>query len=325
MVRPPHRGGSMTIKYRLKELLARGFIEGGQRLGVLEDPRLFPVFEQRGYHITPNHFYQPIPDTGSLPDSLWEEPSELVGVDLREAEQLELLERLSGKYRSEYEALPRTPTAVPHEFYLRNDAFGTVDAEILYCLVRELAPKRLFEIGSGFSTRLSAQACRVNAERGGSACELVAFEPYPSEVLRAGFPGLTRLEPVKAQDIPRSEFARLEAGDILFIDSSHVLKVGSDVQVEILEILPRLKPGVVVHFHDIFLPAEYPKAWIQEHHRFWTEQYALQAFLTFNDRFEVLWGGSFMHLKHPDRLREAFSSYRDSTSWPGSFWIRRVR
>ena len=136
--------------------------------------------------------------------------------------------------------------------------------------------------------------------------ELVAFEPYPSEVRRAGFPGLTRLEPVKAQDIPRSEFARLEAGDILFIDSSHVLKVGSDVQVEILEILPRLKPGVVVHFHYIFLPAEYPKAWIQEHHRFWTEQYALQAFLTFNDRFEVLWGGSFMHLKHPDRLREAF-------------------
>jgi hypothetical protein len=315
----------MPIKYRLKELLARGFLEGGRRLGVLEDPRLFPLFERRGFHITPNHFYQPIPDTGALPDSLWERPSEMVGVDLREAEQLALLERLAGKYRAEYEALPRTPTSVPHEFYLRNEAFGSVDAELLYCLVRELAPRRLFEIGSGFSTRLSAQACRVNAERQGVTCELVAFEPYPSPVLRAGFPGLTRLEPVKAQGIPLSEFARLEANDILFIDSSHVLKVGSDVQVELLEILPRLKPGVVVHFHDIFLPAEYPKPWILEHRRFWTEQYALQAFLTFNDRFEVLWGGSFMHLKHPDRLREAFSSYRESPSWPGSFWIRRVR
>jgi predicted O-methyltransferase YrrM len=315
----------MSIKYRLKELWARGFLEGGRQLGVLEDPRFFPFFEQRGYHITPNHFYQPIPDTGSLPAALWEKPSELVGVELREAEQLALLERFAGKYRAEYEALPRGPTSVPHAFYLRNDAFGSVDAEILYCMVREYAPRRLFEIGSGFSTRLSAQACRVNAERLGVECELVAFEPYPSEVLRAGFPGLTRLEPVKAQDIPLTEFSRLEANDILFIDSSHVLKVGSDVQVEILEILPRLKPGVVVHFHDIFLPAEYPKPWILEHRRFWTEQYALQAFLTFNDRFEVLWGGSFMHLKHAGRLREAFTSYQESASWPGSFWIRRVR
>jgi hypothetical protein len=315
----------MPIKYRLKELLARGFIEGGRQLGLLEDPRFFPLFERRGYHITPNHFYQPIPDVQSLPEALWERPSELVGVDLREAEQLARLERFAGRYRAEYEALPRTPTSVAHEYYLRNDAFGTVDAEILYCMVRELAPRRLFEIGSGFSTRLSARACRVNAERQGVACELVAFEPYPSEVLRAGFPGLTRLEPVKAQDIPLSEFARLEENDILFIDSSHVLKVGSDVQVEILEILPRLKKGVVVHFHDIFLPAEYPRAWIQEHRRFWTEQYALQAFLTFNDRFEVLWGGSFMHLKHPERLRQAFPSYAEAPAWPGSFWIRRTR
>jgi hypothetical protein len=315
----------MSLKLRLKELLARGFIESGRRLRVLEDPRLFSLFEQRGYHITPNHFYQPIPDTGTLPDSVWAKPSEMAGVELREAEQIALLERFAGKYRAEYEALPRTPTAVPHEYYLRNDAFGSVDGEILYCMVREYAPRRLFEIGSGFSTRLSARACQVNAEHSGVTCELVAFEPYPNKVLRAGFPGLTRLEPVKAQEIPLSEFTRLEANDILFIDSSHVLKVGSDVQVEILEILPRLKPGVVVHFHDIFLPAEYPKPWIVEHHRFWTEQYALQAFLTFNDRFEVLWGSSFMHLKHPERLREAFSSYRELPSWPGSFWIRRVR
>ncbi len=315
----------MPLKRRLKELMARGFIEGGRRLGVLEDPRSFPIFERSGYHVTPNHFYQPIPDTQALPDALWERTSEMVGVDLREAEQLALLERLAGCYQSEYEALPRDPTPVPHAFYLRNEAFGAVDAEILYCLVRELAPRRLFEIGSGFSTRLSARACLENARERGVSCELVAFEPYPSPLLRAGFPGLTRLEPVKAQDIPLSEFARLEENDILFIDSSHVLKVGSDVQVELLEILPRLNKGVVIHFHDIFLPAEYPRAWIQEHRRFWTEQYALQAFLSFNEHFEVLWGGSFMHLKHPERLREAFSSYREAPAWPGSFWIRRVR
>ncbi|MCP3137655.1 class I SAM-dependent methyltransferase [Pyxidicoccus xibeiensis] len=316
----------MLIKRRLKELLAQGLVNGGRRLGLLDDPRMFQVFERSGYHVTPNHFYQPIPDTGSLPESLWGARSEMVGVDLRASSQLELLERISAKYRDEYTAFPRGPTGAPHEYHLDNSAFGTVDAELLYCLVRELRPRRLFEIGSGWSTRLAAQACRMNASQGAPACELVAFEPYPSDVLRAGFPGLTRLEPVKAQDIPLSEVARLEENDILFIDSSHVLKVGSDVQVEFLELLPRLKKGVVVHIHDIFLPAEYPRDWVLEHRRFWTEQYLLQAFLSFNDSFEVLWGSSFMHLTQPERLRQAFPSYRGApVDWPGSFWIRRVK
>ncbi|QSQ15429.1 class I SAM-dependent methyltransferase [Myxococcus landrumensis] len=317
----------MLIKHRIKALLARGLVKGGQRLGLLDDPRMFEVFERTGYHVTPNHFYQPIPDTRELPDSLWSARSEMVGVDLREAQQLALLERFAAKYGDEYGALPRGPEGVaPHEFHLDNSAFGTVDAEVLYCLVRELKPRRLFEIGSGWSTRLSARACRANEAEGSPACELVAFEPYPSEVLREGFPGLTRLEPRKAQDIPLSEMERLEENDILFIDSSHVLKVGSDVQVEFLELLPRLKKGVVVHLHDIFLPAEYPKNWVLEHRRFWTEQYLLHAFLSFNDSFEVLWGSSFMHLTHPERLRQVFASYRGAPrDWPGSFWIRRVK
>ncbi|AKF86209.1 Methyltransferase domain-containing protein [Myxococcus fulvus] len=316
----------MPIKRRIKELLAQGLVKGSRRLGLLDDPRLFQVYERGGYHVTPNHFYQPIPDTGSLPEALWGTRSKMVGIDLRESSQLALLERLSSKYRDEYQAFPRSATDEPHVYHLGNSEFGTVDAEVAYGLVRELRPRRLFEIGSGWSTRLSAQACRKNEGEGAPACELVAFEPYPSEVLRAGFPGLTRLEPLKAQDIPYSEVERLEENDILFIDSSHVLKVGSDVQVEFLELLPRLKKGVVVHVHDIFLPAEYPRAWVLEHRRFWTEQYLLQAFLSFNDSFEVLWGSSFMHLTHPERLRQAFPSYRGAPEdWPGSFWLRRVK
>jgi hypothetical protein len=117
----------------------------------------------------------------------------------------------------------------------------------------------------------------------------------------------------------------LEENDILFIDSSHVLKIGSDVQYEYLEILPRLNKGVIVHIHDIFLPAEYRKEWVLKDHIFWTEQYLLQAFLAFNDNFEILWAGSYMHLKHPDKLEVAFNSYRRNERWPGSFWIKKIR
>jgi hypothetical protein len=103
-----------------------------------------------------------------------------------------------------------------------------------------------------------------------------------------------------------------------------VLRTGGDVQYEFLEILPNLRPGVIVHVHDIFLPAEYPKRIIMKQCRFFSEQYLLQAFLAFNSNFEVLWASSFMHLNHPDLLEKAFSSYTRESRWPGSFWIRRT-
>jgi hypothetical protein len=125
--------------------------------------------------------------------------------------------------------------------------------------------------------------------------------------------------------LPWSRFSQLRANDILFIDSSHVLKIGSDVQYEILSILPRLAEGVLVHLHDIFLPGEYPKHWVLDEHRFWNEQYVLHAFLCFNQRFQVVWAGSFMHTKHPELLEAAFRSYVRASRWPGSFWMLRSK
>jgi len=286
--------------------------------------RSLRLLERLGVHVTPNHFYFPIPDTRSLDERVWTRHSKLIGIEMNEPGQLELLASFAAEFRGEYEALPREPTGVAHQFFLGNTRFDAVDSEILYCMVRRFRPARIFEIGSGYSTYLSAQALLKNHEAHGQPAELIACEPYPSPVLQAGFPGLSRLIPARVQDVPLAEFKRLESGDILFIDSSHVLKIGSDVQYEFLEILPRLKKGVLVHIHDIFLPAEYPRAWVLEHHKFWNEQYLLQAFLSFNAAYEVLWGGSFMHLEHPDVLSEAFSSYDRLRSWPGSFWIRRV-
>ena len=120
-----------------------------------------------------------------------------------------------------------------------------------------------------------------------------------------------------------SEFLQLEENDILFVDSSHVSKVGSDVNYEILEILPRLKPGVLVHLHDIFLPFEYPKRWIKELNIFWNEQYLFHAFMAFNCEFQVVWAGSWMHWKYPEKLTAAFPSYDPALTQPGSFWIQR--
>jgi hypothetical protein len=285
----------------------------------------FPFWQKLGFHVTPNHFYQPIPDTRTLGEELWRRQSALPGVRLNEERQVALLDDFVASFREEYEALPRERTPVPYQYYVNNGMFESVDGEILYCMVRRFQPSRIVEIGSGNSTLLSAQALLKNRAEGARDCELIAVEPYPNGTLLEGFPGLSRVVPARVQDVPLSEFDRLGADDILFIDSSHVLKIGGDVQYEYLELLPRLRPGVLVHVHDIFLPAEYPRSWVIEESRFWTEQYLLQAFLAFNDSFEVLWAGSYMHLRQPDRLEAAFGSYQRERRWPGSFWMRKVR
>lgn len=290
--------------------------------------RLFSLWERAGFHITPNHFYQPIPGTRTLKDELWLRQSELVGIDMNEQRQIQLLNQFL-RFKEEYEFFPKNETSKPWQYYINNPNFGSVDAEILYCIIRYFRPKKVIEIGSGYSTYLSAQAILKNKEEYGNKSELIAIEPYPNEVLRSGFAGLSRLITTKIEEIDLSVFNELKENDILFIDSSHVLKIGNDVQYEYLEILPRLNRGVIVHIHDIFPPMEYPKRWVLEMHRFWNEQYLLQAFLAFNSAFEVLWGGgAYMHLRHPEKLEKAFSSYNRKTVWrrqvPGanSFWMR---
>jgi predicted O-methyltransferase YrrM len=282
--------------------------------------KLFPLWQYLGFHITKNHYYEPIPDTRSLKEELWQYRSELAGIKINEERQLDLLVEFVSKLKYEYERM------LIDEVGYGSFNSGTVDGEILYCMIRYFKPRNIFEIGSGDSTRLSAKALLKNKEENNNdGCEFVAIDPYPSETLRGGIPGLSKLLSKKAQDIPLSEFNKLKSNDILFIDSSHVLKIGSDVQYEYLDILPRLNKGVIVHIHDIFLPAEYRKEWVLKDYRFWNEQYLLQAFLIFNDWFEILWAGSYMHLNYPDKLEAAFRLYKRDKRWPGSFWIRKIK
>jgi hypothetical protein len=285
--------------------------------------RSFTFWQTLGVHVTPNHYYGPVPDTRHLPASLWSQRLQSPGVDMRDAEQVALLQTFASSFRAEYGTFPMSPHAGMGKYYVKNGMFESVDGEILYCMIRHFRPKRLIEVGAGVSTVLSAQAVLRNASHG-DPCEFVSIDPFPTSTLQAGLDGLSELLAKPVQEVGLDVFMQLARNDILFIDSSHVVRIGGDVLYELLEILPQLAVGVVVHLHDIFMPAEYPKNWVLKNKRFWSEQYLLQAFLAFNREFEVLWGSSYMHLMHPEMLEAAFPSYRRDRWWPASFWIRRV-
>jgi predicted O-methyltransferase YrrM len=285
---------------------------------------LFPFLQRLGFHVTPSHhFYASIPDIRNLPDRVWQQPTKMGGIQLREQEQLRLLSRLS-QYKKEYEALPRHKQEGTSGFYVINGSFENLDAKVYYSLLRLYKPRRIIEIGAGFSTLLAATAIAKNkSDDPHYTCEFTVIEPYAPDFIKQGVREVSRLIEKPVEEVPRHLFEELQENDVLFIDSSHILKIGGDVQYEYLEILPRIKPGVLVHVHDIFLPDEYPKEWLTQF-RFWTEQYLLQAFLAFNNAFEVLFMSHFLSRKHGDVVSEAFPDFEKGKTHPASFWMRRV-
>ncbi len=277
---------------------------------------IFRLWERHGFHVTPVHFYQPIPDTQSLPESLWSRTSELIGIDMNDVLQLDLLRNQFPKFREEYDQFPAVATSEPGRFNLNNGLFDGTDALIAYCMIRHFQPRLIIEVGSGFSSLVAAEAM---AKSEGSA--LVCIEPFPQEFLRKGFPGLHSLIEKKVEEIDVEFFSQLACGDILFIDSSHTVRIGGDVNYLFLEVLPRLKPGVIVHVHDIFFPFDYRRDWVMDELRFWAEQYLLQAFLTFNFEFEVLMANAYLGHRYMEDLKTTFPN---SPWWGGgSFWMRR--
>ncbi|HYV51255.1 MAG TPA: class I SAM-dependent methyltransferase, partial [Dongiaceae bacterium] len=186
----------------------------------------------------------------------------------------------------------------------------------------ERGPRRILEIGSGFSTRLALSALEKNRQAGKPGV-LTLCDPKPPRWGRTGSDGIERIVPSRVQELSLGEFTDLGASDMLFIDSTHVLAIGSDVQFSFLDVLPRLNPGVLVHVHDIFFPQEYPEYWVRDRMRFWNEQYLLQAFLAFNAGFRTVWASHWMSVRHEDQLRRAIPSFAPGKS-PGSFWMERI-
>lgn len=287
-------------------------------------------FETRGFLLIPQHFYQPIPEKTDLTEIFYNTMSDMVGVDLNENQVLSFLEQVFPPYFEEFRRLfpchPEQGESDEPAFHLINGSFMAVDAHMYYALIRHNFPRQIIEIGGGNSSVLAAMACRQNLRLKQAQTRLTVIEPYPDKTLQNGFDGLSDLIESKVQAVDLTVFEQLVAGDILFIDSSHVLRSGGDVQYEYLEILPRLAPGVLVHVHDISLPKPYPRVYA-ENKLFWNEQYLLQAFLTYNSRFEVIWPGNYMMINHPEIMNQVFpeikimrSTYPQSE--PCSFWMR---
>lgn len=281
----------------------------------------YEVLPKGRYDIVERNFYSPIPNLEQLPDDIFERRSRLAGVDLRIEGAIELIEGELAPFIVEMD-VPNDGPQPPGTFFLHNENYETVDAELLYAFVRARKPKRVVELGSGFSTLLIGEAARRNLAEG-EAIEHLAFDPYPrAQIFGEQPPPPTVFEPLPATEVPPERLAELESGDILFVDTTHTVKLGSDVNHIILDVLPALAPGVLVHFHDIFLPWEYPQVWFEKMDYYWAEQYLLRAFLAFNDAFEVVVPASAVAVEHPDRLDAVVPSFTPGRR-PGAFWIVR--
>jgi hypothetical protein len=243
----------------------------------------------------------------------------LAGLEFDLDRQLKFVERLAeamGEFRPPAEAEPDS-----HRYASKNPSYTQLDATVLYGMVRHLRPARVIELGSGQSTLVMAEAALANAH-GGSPVRLEAYDPYAA-VVSDGLPGLAKLHRIPAQEVPLDVFDELADGDVLFVDTTHTVKIGSDVNFVVLDVLPRLAPGVVVHFHDIFLPYEYPRHWLDDYALYWNEQYLVQAFLSLNRKFEVLCAvAALASDRRAGLLRALPQAVTDVNG--GSLWIRRT-
>jgi hypothetical protein len=273
----------------------------------------------------PVHFYSPIPDLEDLEKrGIWDARSAMPGVDWNPPGQLELLTALGEKFGSECR-WPRNPPREVHAFYTNNPSFSFGCAAALHSMVRYYRPRAVIEIGSGMSSRVMSAALELN-HREDHCADYQIVDPYPGEAVRSGLPRLTRLHAERVETLDPGFFERLGANDILFVDSGHVVKTGGDVNFLVLEVLPRLRPGVIIHFHDISLPDEYARCYATNprFRMFWTESYLVQAFLAFNGEFEVLLSMHYLMKDHSDAFASAFPAYDPTADrGSGSLWIRR--
>ena len=212
--------------------------------------------------------------------------------------------------------------ATDHRFYHPNPSYPYGDALILRAMIGRYRPARVIEVGSGFSS-----ACMLDAaeDAGIEDFSLTCIDPYPGPVLSLLRPSdakRVRIVNKPVQEVPVDLFLGLRRGDILFIDSTHVLKTGSDVCHELFAILPRLAVGVIAHFHDCQYPFEYPDGWIFDDNRSWNEIYAVRAFLMYNSHFEILFWNGFFARSRRARIAATFPAFLRQPG--GGLWIERV-
>jgi hypothetical protein len=245
-------------------------------------------------------------------------PPETPGIDWRGDEQVALVQDQFAR-QSDF-PFPDGPTGDPRDYHASNEMFSRLDAWMLQAMLRHFRPRRMIEVGCGWSSLVTA---RVNREMLSGSLDFTCIEPFPPAFLGDGIPGISRLIVSPVEQVPVDTFLELAAGDFLFIDTSHTVKTGGDVVFLLQEVLPRLADGVIIHMHDIFLPWDYPLEWVMVG-RAWNEQYAVRAFLTFNFAFEILASVAWMSQFKSDVLAMALPRFpQNYGDGGGSLWIRR--
>ena len=260
-------------------------------------------------YVTPGHFYSPLSTRRDVERSLgW---TDALGIDLAEENQLKLAARLR----------PALTESLPGPRYTAaNSMYGQADAAVYRGMLTELRPARIIEVGSGYSTAVALDEADINPDL--SELEITCIEPFPERLLGLMKPADSerlRLIRQAVQDVEITTYDKLGPRDILFIDSTHVVKPGSDVVWLLLHVLPRLSPGVVVHIHDIFWPFSYPAEWLRQG-RDWTESYFVHAFLVGNTAWEIMFFSSWLwHCRPEFAIPASLTQLR-----PGSLWLRRT-
>ncbi len=280
---------------------------------VLRTVGVFPVRQ---------HFYEPVIFAEDLRRPLSQERA-IPGLDLNVQEQLDLFKQLT--YADELKQFPIKGDAKAEQrtFFFNNGTFEGADAGVLYSMIRHFKPQRMVEIGGGNSTLVTRLAiARNQSDDAAYQCRHVCIEPYLQPWLENCGAEVIRKR-VELCDF--SLFDELESGDILFVDSSHVVRPQGDVLFEVLEVFGRLKPGVIVHIHDVFTPRDYIERWVVAEQRLWGEQYLLEAFLAFNSQFKIIGALNYLSHNHTSTLLDVCPIIGSGgNEEPRSMWIRRV-
>lgn len=271
----------------------------------------------------PGHFYSPLPDLTVVDRQkarLFNRQIESIpGIEHDVARQRALIDEFVGYYKE----LPFTSEPCPGlRYYFDNPWFRHADAIVLYSMLRRFRPRRIIEVGSGFSSAVMLDTTDLFPTE---STTFTFIEPYPERLLallRDDDRKRCEIIVKEVQDVPLERFATLQEQDILFIDSSHVAKLGSDVVHLLTYVLPALNKGVIVHFHDIPWPFEYPERWIREG-RAWNEAYILKAFLQFNTKFRILFFNSYLATHCREMVGQALPLFLQGAGG-GSLWIEKT-
>jgi hypothetical protein len=292
---------------------------------------LFFLLDKVGLHVLPKHYYTPVPDYAWLRANkeAWTGRASLAGVHWDLDEQLQWLEEMCRSYYHEVAGLRFYREAAARGL---GPGFGEIESQVLHCFIRTQAPPRIIEVGSGVSTACLLHASDINVQEGRPGSQIVAVEPYPKKA----FSHVGKITHIKqpCQTVPISLFEQLQSGDLLFVDCSHAVKVGSDVIRIYLDIIPSLPPGVFIHIHDIYLPYLYPRS-VLFYPFGWQETALLLALLINNQHLSVLACMSALHYERNDKLVTLLSDYQPQSNasglcpsypaeghFPNSIWLR---